>query len=257
MLNRGPKPGLTRRSAVLLPILFAACGREEPENFPALRYAYLPPIRLNVARIDIQQRFIPSGVAPDVSQLAPVSPVEALRAMAEDRLVAFGAAGQAVFSILDASLVRHRDLIEGAMAVRLEIFGPDGQPAGFAEARVSRQHTGDSDSLRATLYDMVRLMMDAMNVEFEYQVRRVLRAWLSSGTAAETPVEQTPLGAPGAPSPLGPGAPPSGSAAPPVGGFANPPDMGSPDIGSPGMAPPGASFPGAPLDLPPLPQPMR
>jgi hypothetical protein len=251
MLNRGPKPGLTRRSAVLLPILFAACGREEPENFPTLRYAYLPPIRLNVARIDIQQRFIPSGVVPDVSQLAPVSPVEALRAMAEDRLVAFGAAGQAVFSILDASLVRHRDLIEGAMAVRLEVYGPDGQPGGFAEARVRRQHTGDSDSLRATLYDMVRLMMDAMNVEFEYQVRRALRPWLSSGTAAETPVEQTPLGAPGAPpsdpgalSPIAPTPPQSEMTAPPGGGFPNPPGVVSPDAN-------------APSDLPPLPQPMR
>ena len=35
----------------------------------------------------------PSGLAPDVSQLDPVPPVQALRTMAEDRLQALGSAG--------------------------------------------------------------------------------------------------------------------------------------------------------------------
>lgn len=208
-----PTPGLTRRASLLLPLLLAACGgEEEPQIYPALRYAYLPPIRLNVATIEVQQRFIPSGVSPDVTQIAPVRPADALRAMAEDRLQAFGSSGRAVFSILDASLVRHRDVIDGAMAVRLDIYGPDNARVGFAEARVTRQHTGDPDPIRKTLYEMVKAMMDSMNVEFEYQVRRVLRSWVTTGTAAETPVEQTPLGAPG--STAAPTTPPAGVASP-------------------------------------------
>jgi len=39
-------------------------------------------------------------------------------------------------------------------------------------------------------------MMDNMNVEFEYQVRRNLRAWLTSAAAPDTPVEQKPLDLP-------------------------------------------------------------
>ena len=81
-------PGLTRRASLLLPMmataLLGACASEPPEDFAPLRYSYLPPIRLDVATIEIQQRFVPSGVPPDVTQLAPVSPSEALRAMAED-----------------------------------------------------------------------------------------------------------------------------------------------------------------------------
>ncbi|MBN8875386.1 MAG: hypothetical protein J0H67_21320 [Rhodospirillales bacterium] len=224
----GPSPaGLTRRAALLLPLALAACGGE-PENFPPLRYAYLPPIRLNVASIDIQQRFVPSGVAPDVTQYAPVRPVDALRAMAEDRLQAFGTTGRAVFSIVDASLTRRRDVLDGSMAVVLDIYAADGQRAGYAEARIARQHTG-IDDLRRTLYEMVKAMMDAMNVEFEYQVRQALRAWLTSGTAAPVSVEQTPLGPPGS--------------APPV--------TSAPVTGAPVTTAPPAGMPGANLTPPP------
>lgn len=242
-----PTPGLTRRASLLLPLLLAACGGgEEPQDFPALRYSYLPPIRLNVASVDIEQRFVPSGIAPDVSQRAPVRPVEALRAMAEDRLQAFGTAGRAVFSILDASLTRRRDVIDGSMAVRLDVFGPDNVRAGFAEARITRQHTGDVDNLSSTLYDMVKAEMDAMNVEFEYQVRRALRPWLTSGTAPAAPVEQAPLGSPGTAAPPMSGPPTSGGPMPtplpdgtPVGA---PPSSGYPPLPSSGY-PPGPSTP--------------
>jgi hypothetical protein len=185
---------LTRRASLLGPLLLAACaGEEERTDFPPLRYAYLPPIRLNVATIAIEQRFMPSGVAPDVSMLDPVRPVDALRTMAEDRLKAFGTAGRAVFAIQDASLTRQGDVINGTMAVVLTVYGPNDAPAGYAEARVALRHTGRIDGLRGTLYDMTRKMLDDMNVEFEYQVRRNLRDWLISETSVPTPVEQAPL----------------------------------------------------------------
>ena len=50
---------------------FAACGGEEEPVFAPLRYNYLPPIQLNVASIAIEQRFVPAGVAPDVSNRDP------------------------------------------------------------------------------------------------------------------------------------------------------------------------------------------
>src|SRR4051794_14592334 len=105
-----PAGYLTRRCALLLPLVLAACsGGEEEHVYEPLRYNYLPPIQLNVARIDIEQRFVPAGVPPDVSNEDPVPPVAALRAMAADRLQAFGTANQAVFAILDASMTRGGD----------------------------------------------------------------------------------------------------------------------------------------------------
>jgi hypothetical protein len=206
---------LTRRASLMLPFLLAACGGGERKDFPPLRYNFLPPIRLNVASINVEQRFYPSGADPDITARDPIHPVEALRAMAEDRLQALGTSGQAVFGITNASLTRQDDVITCALAVVLEIYPAPGVRSGFAQAVVSRQHTGPIDDLRGTLYDITKSTMDAMNVEFEYQVRRNLQPWLLSSSAVPSPVEQQPLVTPstepppGGPPPMPPpGAPP-------------------------------------------------
>ena len=110
-----------------------------------------------------------------------------------DRLQAFGTAGQAVFVIQEASLIRQRDTILGSFAVELDVYTSANTRAGFAQARVTRSYTGDVDDLPSTLYDMTKNMMDTMNVEFEFQVRRSLRAWLLPEGAVQTPVQQQPL----------------------------------------------------------------
>jgi hypothetical protein len=207
-----PAASLTRRTLLALPLAMAACEGGDTGSYAPLRYDYLPLIMLNVAGIEIEQLYVPSGQAPDVSTLAPVPPVEALRAMAQDRLKAFGTTGRGVFAIQDASLVRRGDTISGSMAVTLTIYAPAamGPAAGFAQARVAREVSGRGGSLRSTLYDMVRAMMDQMNVELEYQIRRNLREWLVSTTSSPTAVEQAPLdGSPGTtPQPMSPAAPP-------------------------------------------------
>ncbi len=186
---------LTRRYTLLLPLALAACSEPEPV-FAPLRYDYLPPIQLNVATIEVEQRFVPAGVPPDVTAKDPVPPVEALRAMANDRLKAFGTSGRAVFAILDASLTRQGDDIHAVMAVSLTVYGADGTQGGFAEARVDHNRSGAIDDLRVVLYDITKTMMDHINVEFEYQVRHNLGAWLATTAAPDTPVEQTPLDQP-------------------------------------------------------------
>jgi hypothetical protein len=56
--------------------------------------------------------------------------------------------------------------------------------------------------LRSALYDMTKQMLDDMNVELEFQIRRSLRDNLQSTTTAPAPppVEQQDLSAP-APAP--------------------------------------------------------
>ena len=184
---------VTRRLALLLTLALAACGSEREPLYEPLRYNYLPPIQLNVASIDIEQRFFPSGAPPDVSNLAPVPPVEALKAMALDRLQAFGTGNKAIFGILDGSLTRQNDVVIGSMAVSLTILDDRGAQAGYAEARVQSRHSGRIDALRPVLYDMTKTMMADMNIEFEYQIRRSLKDWLTNGAAPGTPVEQAPL----------------------------------------------------------------
>jgi hypothetical protein len=186
---------LSRRSWLGLPLLIASCGGDERIDFTPPRYDYLPPIPLNVLRIEIEQRFFPSGVDPDVSPRAPLQPVRALRDLAEDRLRPFGGANKAVYVIQDASLIRRDGALSGAMGVTLDIIRDNGERAGYVEARVVRRESGGGVS-RGTLFQMVKTMLDQMNVELEFQIRRNLRDWLTEGSAAPTPVQQAPLEAP-------------------------------------------------------------
>jgi hypothetical protein len=191
---------LTRRISLLLPFILAACGGEQPTVYRPLRYNYLKPIDMNVRTIDIEQRFVASGVTPDISGEAPIDPVATLRALGEDRLKPFGGTGRAVFSISDASLIRHGDLIRGSMEATVEILTDDGQHAGYAQARVSRRYSGHVGDLRAKLYELVSGMMDDMNVELEFQIRNHLQGWIVGAvTAAPSPVSAEPLASPSSP----------------------------------------------------------
>ncbi len=210
--------GLTRRASFLLPLVLAGCGGGQPMDFPALRYTYLPPFRLNVANIEINQLFVPSGMRPDVSHLDPAPPVDALRQMAQDRLIAVGTANTAVFAITNASLTKRGEVISGEMTVELSIVGPDGGRLGFARADVTRQRTGGTDDLPATLYDFTKAMMDSMNVEFQYQLQRNLSEWLMTASAVLPPVQAQPLPmSPGEPASPPPGAAPYAPAPVPPG----------------------------------------
>jgi hypothetical protein len=186
----------TRRFVLLLPLALAACGGDDEPIYEPLRYNYLPPIQLNVASVAIEQRFVPAGVAPDVSNLDPVPPVDALKAMANDRLQAFGTSNKAVFAILDGSLTRDGDVVIGSMTVALTILDDNGTQLGYAEARVQSRHTGETNHIRPVLYDMTKSMMSDMNIEFEFQIRRNLKDLLTTGAAPGAPVEQAPLDQP-------------------------------------------------------------
>jgi hypothetical protein len=189
-----PTPaGMTRRLLLLLPLGVAACGSTPEPVYEPLRYNYLPPIQLDVTAIDIAQRFIPSGVPPDVSGQDPIPPIEALKSMANDRLQAFGTANKAVFAIQDASLIREGDTLAGSFIVSLVIQADNGGQLGFAEARVQNRRTARFDDIRPVLYDMTKAMMSDMNVEFEYQIRRNLKQWLTNAAVPDTPVDQAPL----------------------------------------------------------------
>jgi hypothetical protein len=209
---------LPRRAALLLPwlgaALLAACESTPPPDLPPFDFGYLTKLRLTVATIDVDTSWTPASVADatHVEALAPVSPVDALRRMAQQRLIPAGTDGHAVFVIDDASLLRSDDRFEGNMKVHLDLSSADGTKSGYAEAQVSRTRTivdNSADATRVALYDMVKQMMADMNVEFEFQVRRSLRDYLQGSPEVAPPpppVQQQDLNA--APGSQPPPAPP-------------------------------------------------
>jgi len=196
-----------RRTALMLPLMLAACGDDESpaptlrRDFPALRYGYIPAISLNVQRLEVAGDFVPSTADGEIIGASPVDAAETLYAMAGDRLKPVATNGTATFRILTASIIRHRDTLNGVLAVRLDLHNGDDTSAGYAEARVTATHTGPIPDQRAAAYDMLKTMMESMNVELEYQLRNKLRDWIvepaappgSAAPPSQLPAQPTPV----------------------------------------------------------------
>ena len=206
---------MTRRAALSLPLglpfALASCGGDESPsprrgNFPPLRYGYLPPINLNVQRVEMAEDFVPSSGNGEIANTSPVNPAETLFAMARDRLRPVAPGGTATFRIITASIIRRGNTLDGVLTVRLDVRNAEGDNSGFAEARVTAAKTGAITDQQAAAYDMLKSMMDDMNVELEFQLRNKLRAWLvEPPTDAPSQPVDPPVRLPPPPPPPPPG----------------------------------------------------
>ncbi|WP_149538849.1 hypothetical protein [Siccirubricoccus phaeus] len=169
-----------RRSLLLLPMLAAACGRD-PAPVPAtpIGYRYLIPLPLNVGEIQISDE-TPATTIGDVGARLSPTPAEAVRIMARDRLVAVGTEGKAVFTVATSQLIQGRESLSCVLACRLEIVSPLGSRMGYVEAGTRRAVSGPDAERRRADEALLRQTLDALNVEFEFQVRRSLREFLAA-----------------------------------------------------------------------------
>ncbi|NHN85088.1 hypothetical protein GOB93_10605 [Acetobacter musti] len=183
----------------------AACSSDDTvTSFPPYQYSYLSKLQLNVATVQVLDHAAPGTIPGDESGQAPIPPDQALVQVAQDRLVAAGQSGAAVFTVDRASILHQPDgTLSGQMDAHLDISSSTGQQLGVAEAHVTREFKpdlskGDADS-RANLYEMTRQMMQDMNVELEFQIRKNLKDWLvdAGGMPAAGAIETQSLGGPG------------------------------------------------------------
>ena len=202
------------RRAALGALVAAACaGPEQPPPPPAgpPSYSHLLPLRLSVGRIEILPATAPA--ATRTMPPAPLVPAEVVRIMAEDRLSAAGGGGVARFRTQIATLTREpssgggvftaaTERLTCTMRCRLEIRGEDGSPAGFAEAEVRRaavRPAGNQAERARAAEELVRAAGADLNVEFEYQIRRNLRAALAPAAPAGAPPSASASSAPAQP----------------------------------------------------------
>ena len=187
--------GVARRAALMLPLWLVACGDDgQFRTYPPLRYDFLTPLRLNVATLD----FAPLPSTGPLDQIAPLPPGPALQQMSQDRLSASGSSGRALVTIEEARIGREGGGLEGAFGIHLDVLAADGRRVGYAEARVVRRVSKMGDTLRGALYDITKQMLDDMNIELEFQLRRSLRDYLQTTTTAPAPapVQQQDLSPP-------------------------------------------------------------
>ncbi len=251
---------------LLLALCLAACSSPPPPPvvYKPLDYAYLPPINLKISSITVQNNYVPDPDSATLIGEAPEAPANALSDMLNRRLVPNGTPGTGVVTIETASLDQSGGNLSGTLAVRLDVATPDNRATGFTEATVTAsQAAPDPDdgqpALQAALYSLTKQLMDAMNVQLQYQIQHNLSAWVSYGVnAAAAPVNGAGSGAIQA-SPLpdsttipGP-APAAAPGTPPVPLLTLPPGMAN----TPPASPPPPATPTPLLAPPPMAAPVQ
>lgn len=163
--------------------LLSGCADDAPpENFPSPNYDYLPQLNLNVSHIAITDR-TEAGLDPkSLEAQDPTSPNSALALMAKQRLHATGNTGTGKFVITNVHFDQiDEQTISGSFAIKLTLNNNGHQ--GSITAKINHESSRkENETLRHHLFTLTQQMMDDMNVELEYQIRKNLDSWLTDAT---------------------------------------------------------------------------
>lgn len=191
---------MVARVSVLLAglLVLAGCGSAPPRVFPELTFADRSPITLDVARIEIEQRFQPALADPYVDHLFPQQPAAVVRRWAGERLAARGDSGTATLIIQDASVteevlarepglrglvtIEQSERYDARLAVRLEIDDPARRRSGFAEVQAQRwMTTAENVSLaerEQAWFELTEKAVRDLDARFEQEVNEGLSQFL-------------------------------------------------------------------------------
>ena len=185
---------MNRRSFLLVPslALLAACDTPPMrQSFATLTFQDRPPIRLDVAQIEVVQAYKAPGAAPNVDHLFPQKPAEVAAAWGRDVLRAVGQRGMATYTIVDASATEtalprsggltqvfrteQSDRYDLRIAVTLDIGNPLLAKTGQVTAAVNRSQTVAEDMTlnqrEAVWFQMTESAVRELNQELEAAIR--------------------------------------------------------------------------------------
>ncbi len=195
-----PLPRFFRKSAFLAVLLVAAvglgsCATPPPPQFPDLRFTHLPPITLGVERVEIVDNFTPPSDPKHVENRMPVTPEQALRNWARDRLKTEGVSGVAKFIINNAAvteteLTRKKGLsgvftteqshrYDAAVDVELKLEGVPRVTQAYAKASINRSQTVPEDASINVREEMWFNLTEQVMKDFDPQMSESIRKHLA------------------------------------------------------------------------------
>lgn len=182
--------------AALLMVMtgLASCTTPPPPQFPELTFTHLPQITLGVARIEIVDNFTPPSDPKHVENRMPVTPEQALRNWARDRLQANGVSGVARFIINNAAVTEtplvlkkglsgvftteqsHR--YDAGVDVEVRLEGVPRVTQAFAKAAVNRSQTIPEDASinvrEETWFNLTEQVMKDFDPQMSASIRKHL-----------------------------------------------------------------------------------
>jgi hypothetical protein len=185
---------MIRRTVLLLPALALLAACDTPpmrQSFATLTFQDRPPIRLDVAQIEIVNAYKAPGAAPNVDHLFPQKPADVAAAWGRDVLRAVGQRGLATYTIVDAAateaaLPRSRGMAQIfrteqserydiRIAVKLEVGNPLLAKTGEVTAAATRSQTVAEDMTlnerEAVWFQMTESAMRELDKELEAAIR--------------------------------------------------------------------------------------
>ena len=192
---------MNRRSFLLLTGATALAACDTPparHSFATLTFQDRPPIRLDVAQIEIVRAYQAPGASPNVDHLFPQKPVDVAESWGRDVLRAVGQRGMATYTILDASAVETKlprstgltqvfkteqsDRYDLRIEVKLEVGNPLLATTGVATAAVTRSQTvGENMTLNqreSVWFQMTENAMRELDQKLEAAIRDKLRVFI-------------------------------------------------------------------------------
>lgn len=192
---------MNRRALLLLPALALLAACETPPNrqvFPTLTFQDRPPIRLDVAQVEIVEAYKAPGTAPHVDHLFPQKPVDVASAWGRDVLRAVGERGMATYTVVDASATQTAlprtsgmtqmfktelsDRYDLRIEIKLEVGNPLLASTGYVVATATRSQTvAENMTLNqreAVWFQMTESAMRELDKKLEAEIRDKLKPFV-------------------------------------------------------------------------------
>lgn len=139
--------------ALTAALALSACETAPPPTTPAPSLSYVDqgPIALNVRNVEFIDGYVSPLADPNVEHLFPITPADAVRRWAADRLAAQGSAGRARVIVHDARVIETKLPTQGGVVGYFTT-----EPAARYEARIeveiqAENPQGDTGATRAAV----------------------------------------------------------------------------------------------------------
>ena len=186
---------LTSFIGLCLILSLTDCEKTLPQtSFSELRFNHLPLINLNIAKIEIVEKYRSPLRLPNIEHELPVTPATIMRQWVKDRLRAKGTNGIARFFIVDASvkietLPKNNELkatftidqsarYHARLSAKLEVETAGGLGKGFASAVSSRQRTMPEAISINERHNELGDFVKAVAIDFDKTMARNIKKFL-------------------------------------------------------------------------------
>lgn len=177
----------------------AGCATPAPETgFPEIAFSHIPPIRLDVARIEVVQAYRAPGVRPNVEHLFPAVPAMVAERWAHQRLKAVGKSGVARVTVVDAAVIEvplkrttglkgafttdQAERYEAVIEVKIDIVAAGGRERATVSARAARSRTAAENitvrGRQKLWFELTGALANDLNASLERQIRANFARWL-------------------------------------------------------------------------------